>query len=313
MAMTNETLEKPCIFITSLGRTGTKFFGNKASLMIEDCTSVHEPDLLYINQPHEWYWKIKKFGFLQMTFGKFMPRYSLRVLSVARQIGKLSDSQAALFLEQFHNKVLEQLNSRIYLEANWQYRGVIDLLPLVFPVSRIIYIIRDPRFWIRSWMNKPFSYYSRSDYISWFKNGRLTPFNTNDDFYNNKWNKMNQFEKLCWAWSRENSYALECASKTDFVKVFRFEDLFDEKTRDEYFPQMLQFITNFPNGYRAKWIYKPELVSQKIHATSGGKLPIWTEWSDEYIKLLDKHCRDLMERFNYGKELEWRKKINRIK
>lgn len=29
-----------------------------------------------------------------MTFGKFVPRYSLRVLSVARQIGKLFDSQA---------------------------------------------------------------------------------------------------------------------------------------------------------------------------------------------------------------------------
>ncbi len=51
----NVNNKRPCIFITSAGRTGTQFLGYKMSHMIEDCTSIHEPDLLYISRPHEWY------------------------------------------------------------------------------------------------------------------------------------------------------------------------------------------------------------------------------------------------------------------
>ena len=46
--------ETPAIFITSMGRTGTQFLGYKMSQMIDDCTSVHEPDVLWLDRPNEW-------------------------------------------------------------------------------------------------------------------------------------------------------------------------------------------------------------------------------------------------------------------
>lgn len=303
-------LEKPCIFIISTGRTATQFFGYKMADMIQECTSEHEPDVLWLNRPQEWYRKIKRFGGLRMTLGRLNPRYSLRALNVARHSCKITDSKAIDYIKQLRISILRNLTSEIYLEANSQYNGLVDLLPLSFPNSRIAYIIRDPRSWVRSWMDITISLYSWRDIRSWFKSARLTPHNIRDDPYRGKWSKMSQFEKLCWLWNRENSYALECVSKTDAAKIFRFEDLFDEKRRNKAFPQLLKFVTSFPNGFRAKWLFKPDLLSQKVHSTSGKKFPKWTGWSNEQAKQLDRHCGALMQRFNYDQEPDWREKLN---
>ena len=120
---------------------------------------------------------------------------------------------------------------------------------------------------------------------------------------------MTNFEKLCWAWTRENSYALECASKTETVKVFRYEDLFDKKAGYETFLQMLQFVTSFPDGFRADWTFKPELMKEKVASTSGGKFPEWPEWSDEQVRQIQEHCAVLMKQFNYGNEPEWQERL----
>lgn len=303
-------LETPAIFITSMGRTGTQFLGHKMSQMIDDCTSVHEPDVLWLDRPNEWYKKINEHGIIRMTLGRFKTCYSLRALNIARQSGNITDSQIIIYLKQLRIGILENLKSGIYLEANAQVRGLIDLLPSAFPNSRIVYIIRDPRFWVQSRMNMTISFYSRCDVMSWFKNSRLKPYHFEGDSYEKRWRKMSQFEKLCWAWSRETSYSLECIRKTDTVKVIRFEDLFHEKTRDETFTQMLQFITTFPNGFKANWQYKPALLSKKVHSTAKGKFPEWTKWSDDRVKQVYRHCRGLMEQFNYGIEPEWQDKIH---
>jgi hypothetical protein len=273
---------------------------------------VHEPDVLWFDRPNEWYGKIKNFGFFRMTFGKFMARYSLRILNINRRSGKMEDLQIIEYLRHLRLKVLNNLKTAIFAEANAQYRGIIDLLSLAFPDSKTVYIIRDPRFWINSWINMTIPLYSRLDISSWFKSTRLTPFHIKDDPYQVKWKTMTHFEKLCWVWARENSYALECARKTDAAKVFRYEDLFGEQTRDDTFTQMLKFMTRFPSGFVAKWTYKPELLRQKVHSTSERKFPKWTEWSSEKAKLLDRHGRVLMDQFDYGKEPEWLEKIGRI-
>ena len=41
-------IEKPTIIITSIGRTGTKFFGDLFREIIPDSTSLHEPDFLKV-------------------------------------------------------------------------------------------------------------------------------------------------------------------------------------------------------------------------------------------------------------------------
>lgn len=303
------TINKRYIFIISGGRTGTHFFGYRMSQMIEGCASVHEPDVLGFYHPHTWYKKIEQFGFLRLTLGKFLTRYSARGISVAWQSGKLSDSQVVKHLIDLRKDFVNKTESKIFLEANPQFNGVLDLLPQAFPNSRIVFIIRDPRSWVRSHLNKKIPLYSKRDYISWYRNGRLTPYHLKDDPYRSKWRGMSPFEKLCWAWARDVQNALKCADKSDSIKIFRFEDIFNERKNYEIFFQMLEFVVSFPDGFKAKLTFKPELLFQKIDSTDAGEFPKWIAWNTNTVKKLDRHCGDLMRQFSYGVEPKWQEKL----
>ncbi len=298
--------DKACIFITSTGRTGTQFLGRQLSSMIEDCTSIHEPDILGI-PPVEPFRKIRDFGVFRMTIGKLSERNSIRGLNIARHRGKLEDEQIVNSLKRLRSNYINSFKTAVYLEANVQYNALIDLLPLAFPKSKVLYIIRDPRDWICSWMNRKWPIYSMYDSRSWFRNTRLRPCHVKGDPYTEKWKNMPLFEKLCWVWARENSFALESAGKTDRIDVVRYEDLFDERDKYKSFNKMLEFITSFSDGFRAVYKFNPHAVRQKVDSTSGKIFPRWPEWDINYVTLLDRHCRDLMELFNYGGEAEWQK------
>lgn len=303
---------KPCIFMTSTGRTATQFLGHNLSRFVVDCTSLHEPDSLWLDRPQEWYKKMKEFGVLRMTVGKMLPRYSLRTLSVVRYRGQLPDEQIVEYLRQLRAPILRTAPSTIYGEANGAYCALVDLLPHAFPNARVVYIIRDPRAWVQSWMNMNIPFYSWRDVRAWLPYGRLQPGQLYHDPYAPVWRQMSQFEKLCWAWARENAYAVARASQTDAVRVFRFEDLFEAETRMETFRNLLEFVTCFPNGLRAQWVLPQELLSQRVHSTKEGKFPPWTGWSSAIVKQLDRYCRPVMERFHYGQEPEWQEKLARV-
>lgn len=303
---------KPCIFIVSTGRTATAFFGETMSQMIEGCTSRHEADVLGLGRPHEWIAKVREFGLFHMTAGKLLPRYSLRTLGVARRSGRLPDAKIVEYLRQLRKDILTRVSSDVYLEANNQYSAFLDLLPVAFPNSRLVYIIRDPRSWVSSWLSMRFPFYSWRDVRSWFKNGRLNPRHIPGDPALAQWRCMTPFEKLCWAWARENAYALECARKTAAAQIVRYEDLFDEKTSHRTFIQILEFITNFPGGEKPRWTLKPELLLRRFNLAKGKPFPHWTEWSAADARRLDRYCRSLMDQFQYGQEPDWREKIGRI-
>lgn len=301
--------EKPYIVITSLGRTGTRFFGEKMGEVIEDCKSVHEPDVMSLDSPRELFCKIKEHGPINMTVGKFSPKYSLRSLSIARQRGVLSDENALKYIRSIRGKTLKKIKSSVFLEANLQLSALMDLFPKVFINVRIAYIVRDPRTWISSWFNNGGPFYSFLDLRSWFRNMRVTSNNIDGDSYKNKWKEMSRFEKLCWLWRVENSYALNCAENTNAVKLFRYEDIFNESENYESLIQMLEFLTAFPNGYNARWNLKRELLGEHVNTKKRNVFPQWSEWGVEQSLLLDKHCGELMRRFGYGNELDWQKKM----
>lgn len=305
----DEVFKKHCIFITSTGRTGTNFFGNSMMHMIDDCISVHEPDVFAYRLPLKTFKRIRKFGLLKMTVGKFLPRYSFKGLGVARVSGRISDTDAVMCLQQMRYDTFKNLRGNVYLEANAQLSEVADILPLAFPNARIVYILRDPRSWVRSWMNMAKFIYSPYDIRSWFKNMRLTPFHFKDDPYQKRWKKMTRFEKLCWLWVRSSEYALECAEKKEAVKVFMFEDLFEKSGNYEIMEQLFQFITEFPDGFKANWTLRRDILKEKTNVTVRDGFPEWTEWTSEQAKLLDEYCGSLMRKLGYGNEQEWQKKL----
>jgi hypothetical protein len=307
----DELFLKPCLFIASTGRTGTQFFGQMGQKIIPDCNAYHEPDVLWIDRPREWIPKIRQFGWFRMTWGRYLPRYSLRMLSIARQSGRIDDARAIDSIRAMRRDLLRNLRAAIFLEANGQYSGLLDLLPQAFPNSKAAYIIRDPRDWVRSFMNMRVPFYSWRDIKSWFGIGRLTPAHIAHDPNRERWPMMSLFEKLCWAWNRENRYALECAKLSANIQVFRFEDLFDGQNYWQAMRAMLEFLTRFDNGYTVSFQLDPDLLAVRVHSRrEAGSFPAWSEWTPEQAKILTSHCGDLMTRFRYGGEPDWLAKVH---
>lgn len=312
MAEHGDALKKPCVFIASLGRTGTQFFGRYMGRMIHGCTSAHEPDILWLTRPGDWLDKVREFGLAHMTVGRFSPRYSIGVLNVSRVRGAIDDSTATEYLRGLRAGTMKRLETDIYLESSG-YWALLDLLPKAFPNCRVVFIMRDPRHWVRSWMNMAIPYYSWRDVKGWFPNSRLTPFHVEGDEYRGSWPSMSAFERLCWSWAVENAYAVESASKCDAVRILRYEDLFGESSRDKTFRELLEFVTAFPNGFSAGWTYRPELVKVKVDSTGQGAFSDWTEWKGGDVMTLNRHCGPLMERFGYGIEPEWQSRVESAK
>jgi hypothetical protein len=278
--------------------------------MIVGCHSIHEADVFWLNRPFEWPRKILKFGFFRMTLGKFSPRYSLRALGFARATGKLDAEQVVAYMRNIRAPYINSINSPIYLEANGQYTLLIDLIPKAFPNSRVVYIVRDPRDWVRSWINMKNTFYTYKDPRSWLMGGRLKPKYFPSDPYQDCWQNMDLFQKLCWLWQKENSLALELAENHPEIQIIHYEDLFTSQDKDKHFSNMLRFVTNFPSGYQADWKYQPTLLQKKVHSSSQGSFPAWQDWEPALSCKLESICQPLMSRLGYGKETYWQQLIN---
>lgn len=303
-------IEKPCIFLTSSGRTGTQFFGEKMIDMIEDCSSFHEPDVLWLSRPGNWISKIRSFGSRRILFGRFSAQNSVRTMNVRRHMGVLSDETIISYLIRLRADFIKSTGTNIFMEANAAFNAFVDLLPKAFPNSRVIYIIRDPRDWVRSYLNLGFtSIYGPLDVRSWMPKCRLKAKYIANDSYKNRWNRLSQFERLCWMWNRENTYAIACAKRNANVRVYRFEDLFNPGDNYETFRSMLRFASDFPCGFQARYTFDPEVLKNKIHSLASGPFKKWHDWSEIYVNQLHCHCHNLMKQYRYGTESEWEKKL----
>jgi len=301
------SIDKPAIFVASTGRTGTQFLGGKMRRMIGHCHSIHEADVLWVNRPGEWLHKIRQFGLYRMTLGKSSPRYSLRALGFARATGRLADDRAVEYLKNIRGPYIESVDEGVFLEANSQYALLIDLLPRAFPNSRLVFIVRDPREWVRSWMSMENSLYTVTDLRSWLLGGRLKPKFFPTDPYRGEWKRMDHFEKLCWLWQKENDLALGLVADLPQARVFRFEELFTGSEKYTAFHDMLGFVTRFPNGFKADWELRTELLERKVHPRSQGGFPAWGEWDSTTARKMDRLCGPLMARLGYGNEPAWKR------
>jgi len=297
--------QKHCIFLSSTGRTGTQFFGETMSQMIQGCQSVHEPDTTRVSMPVDWIRKMAKFGGPKMLWGQYRECYSLGKLSTTRHRGITGDEQARKYIIENRLEYIEQSRSSLYIESNHIIYGVLDLIVELFPNSKVIWIMRDPRTWIRSAVNShAYHLYGIWDWDS--INLSVRAFNFPDDPCAGRWKKMSRFEKYCWYYANVNNRAFELMEKVPNVKIFRYEDLFDRQLREKYFTEILDFATNFKDGFKCSYELKPELLNTRIHAAASKRLlPDWRKWNSRLVETMNYHCGELMRRFGYGDERKW--------
>jgi len=293
------------IVISSLGRTGTLSLGQSASSIIENCYSAHELDVFNPQEPWNW-WRSWRNGATPLApVDKLFARYSLATLSVQRLAGKLSDHSAAGHIRNLRKRFYLDRPESVVLEANLQFAGVLDLVAQAFPGVRCVYIVRDPRDWVRSWMNLAKGWYSSWDWRLCLPHTRLRPSHLMDEQTQDQWRFLSRFDKLCWYWGAMNRSVLERIEGQEDIRVFRFEDLFHSQDKEQHLLAMLDFATDFGHRGRAAYQLAPSIFSRRLHATKKAVFPRWTDWSREQAESLAGFCGSLMDQLDYGREEAW--------
>lgn len=305
-----DVFNKHCVFITSTGRTGTQFLAKSLSQMIEDCFSVHEPANVFFRDLKKWARDIKRFGFYQMTVGQFLPSKSMCKLSTYRRIGKISDEKTKEYIKGLRKQILQETKESIYVESSNHLHGVIDLLQEVFPNSKTVFIIRDPRTWIRSALSSPVYLLYKWGDLS-FLEMSMRPYHFKDDPYFKKWKSMSRFEKYAWYYNKLNTFVLKTMEGRKNFKVYRYEDLFITADKEKKFLEFLDFSSRFDDGFYRNYTFKPELLNKKLNSSADRyKISHWKNWDEKMANIMQKHCGKLMQRFGYGNETEWTKKLS---
>jgi hypothetical protein len=294
-------IEKPTILITSIGRTGTEFFAKFFADVIPNCTSLHEPDIIKFpgvkNRFTYYSEQTQRAGFRRMVILKALGKWTLVKLSDSKFSGKMSLQAAVDSLKSQRDEFISRMPGSVYIESNLGYYGLLDAIPRVFKNNKTIYMVRDGRDWVRSMMNWG-EVYGKGMIRELFAHKWPTAKDAKNDEYAGQWDGFSRFEKLCWAWSRLNEYALNTISENPNARVYKFENIFSDENRSQNFDELVSFTISLPDvdpeslGPTSGWL------ERKIHQSSSG-FPEWEQWTKDQKRKFEELCRSQMERLDY--------------
>jgi len=304
--MKNNTIKS---FIISAGRTGTEFFGKNLKLLNSNFYSIHEPDRISftnIRRP-ELLNKFKYQGFWNLIIFKGLGLTGTRNISLKR-INNLFSKDKVIKKINNERKWINLKNYNVYIESNWQLFGLIKDLISIYN-SKVIIIFRDPREWVRSFMNWGY-WYDSKDLLSkidilGFK--RISPKNVG--IKNSNWKNYTRFQKLCWVWNFINSnfYNLLYESDCQNIRSYFFEDIFIKKN-ETIIRDFLHFtLDKYFKEHYVNQLF--QLLQKKAGQSIKKDFSLWIEWDKKSCQDLNYFCGDLMQKLGYGNEPEWIEKI----
>jgi hypothetical protein len=297
-------IKKPSIVITSLGRTGTKFFSTLFGEIIPDSASLHEPDVFNFVQYgttgeriRQIFKQIREAGVSNLIIRRAFGKWSLIELSDARVRGELGYAEAVQQVLSQRREFIHSQEGSLYIEANIGYYGLIDVLRNVYEHCRVVYIIRDGRDWVRSHMDWG-EMYGKGRIRSLLAHTWPTACETEDP-YKSKWESMSRFERLCWAWARLNEYALRTIQENRNARLFRFENIFRSEDSYQHLADLVEYATTFPHAGRIATSPLDGWLEQQIHR-SFARFPLWEEWTKEERRQFEVLCGPLMRALDYS-------------
>ena len=201
-------------FLVSTGRTGTEFLANFVNNHLDAVLALHEP------------------------------KPDLLDLGIEVQRGEVSHVETRSAILQGREAVrrqVKQAGASYYLESNNNLVPLLDCLLGTFPESRVLFVTRHPETYVRSAFSKlhggKYSLFGPTD-----RRRRLTPSDVVGDPYQEHWETMDQFERLCWMWCRYNDLIERLTLAYPYVKHVRYEDIFDAQSDFAGLRQSLDFL-----------------------------------------------------------------------
>ena len=252
------------VFLISSGRTGTKAIANYFKTCYPDVTAHHEP----------------------------VPSRYLRITSNKYICGKISPERAVRILRKSREKLISESSGKVYFESNPYLHGFIDSLDEVFDKPLLIHVVRDPRTYIRSYMNFGVFKGIKKLFAEYCPYWMIKP-----DLYERnpvkKWKEMSDIEKIAWRWKTVNTELnkAETLFGTRYIRI-TYEDLFN---RDGSGVAGVAQWIGLPNSEELKNVVK----GPKIHASTGQNIDKWDAWAEEDREMMLKYCTELMKVYGY--------------
>ncbi len=307
----DNAIRKPCIFITSGGRTGTLFLADLLRDLIPACDAFHEPDVL--KEPLRQWLAVSLMYFdpVYLTLGRLSRFLCMRKLSIDRQRRLAPPDYAARAVARMRRRFVASLGGKIYAEANPQMWGLIDVLPAVFPNSTTLFFVRDGRQWVRSWLAFWGGRYGPRDIVGRLGLGRLSAKMFPEDPWHGAWDGFDLFEKQCWLWVATNRFAMDGLARNPHGRMWKYEDLFLGDDRYRNLRELMDFVTTFPDGTHVAYGSVDGALERRAHASQPERFPDWPDWSDRQVAQFQRICGPLMDELGYGQEPTWREMCER--
>lgn len=250
--------------LLSTGRTGTKALAQYFDTSFAEVCALHEP----------------------------APSRHLRVASNRYLCGRLAREQMVKLFADARRDRVAAISEPIYIESNPFLHGFVDVLDDVFEAPRVVHIVRDPRSYVRSYIN-----YGAFRGIKGLA-ARLYPYwmlkpEQVDPAAPRRWTAMSQVERLAWRWATINASLDRGASifGERYVRV-RFEDLFAEDGSG------LRWLAE-RIGLRPSAQFE-RLREERVNASTGRQMPKWEQWDAADRRALMELCGPQMDRYGYG-------------
>lgn len=283
------------VFFVSTGRTGTKFFGNNLSGVVDNCFSIHEPDAIEDFTLQTIKSKIKYFGFHDAILGKITRNGGVRNNSIKLLSGKQTESQFISHIKKTRKKFYENIDSKLIIESSYGWIGATHLIPKIFKNYKIVYVVRSPFRWVESGIRweRPFG---KKDWIYHYGLGRITPKLIGEHYTN--FNQETVFTKLCWYWNRINTIMNKASEEDSNSTWIRFEDVFQSNNSSEHINALLNFISKH-NDRTFEYDSTKFRISEKVNESTPVELNIW---NNESIDYLTSTAHLLIDKFKYRHE-----------
>ena len=284
-------------FITSGGRTGTKFFGDLLCDIIPEAFSVHEPDVVSsINK--RFFHQLQIFGFNQLLLGKLTGKTGIRNLSQNYLTKKIGLNDLSVAISHHREKYYYQIDRDLIIESYSGWYGAIPGIRHLYKNYKVVVVVRNPKDWVTSNMNWG-TMYGKRDWVSKLGLGRLTPKLVKDKQYEDKWQVFSRFQKLCWAWKTIYEILLQSITNDTNARIVKFEELFESQDKYLNLKDLLVFLTQFRDREFAFDI--PEnILEKRVHKNISYQFPKWRDWDDAMKRDLIGICGEVMKKLDYS-------------
>lgn len=249
------------VFVLSTSRTGTKTLAE--GLAGDEIRSPHQP-------PYSRLLTIASNCYLH----GWLPGGALEWLVARLREPQILNADCRYYIQVFS---LDYLPAKVISEK--------------YPNVYIIHIVRDPRTFVRSYLN-----WTHSRFKSWVANKMVLGWHPSGYFTGElpwrAWRQMGEFQRVCWHWTYKNMLLEKLFVDDERYIQVRFEDLFlaqDSHTLKE----MLAFV-DIPYQERFETMFeKSKNVSRKAY------FPAWEAWETERKRQLLDICGENMREYGY--------------